>query len=70
MYYASILRTRIITVKYADNLVVSTKEEEEVQNMYDKLVEAGRQYGVEINVEKKIMRTASRVEPLSIAVGN
>jgi len=40
------------TVKYADDLVLLTKEEKVLQDMIYKLIEIGRCYGMEINVEK------------------
>ena len=41
----------IQTVKYADDLVL--------RDMIDKLIETGRYYGMEMNVEKtKVMRTS------------
>ena len=40
------------TVKYADDLVLLAKEEKVLQDMMDKLIEIGRCYGMEINVEK------------------
>jgi hypothetical protein len=40
------------TVKYADDLVLITKEEMVLQGMIDKLIETGRFYGMEMNVEK------------------
>ena len=43
----------IQTVKYADDLVLMAKEETVVQDMIDELIETGRYYGVEMNVEKK-----------------
>ena len=42
----------IQTVKYADDLVLMTKEETVLQGMIDKLIETSRHYGMEINVEK------------------
>jgi ABC-type enterochelin transport system ATPase subunit len=52
-----ILRQINHTVKYADDLVLLTKEEKVLQDMIDKLIEIGRCYGMEINVEKtKVMR--------------
>jgi len=39
-------------VKYADDLVVMAKEEMVLQGMIDKLIETGRYYGMEMNVEK------------------
>jgi hypothetical protein len=43
----------ICTVKYADDLVLLVKEETVLQGMIDKLIEIGRCYGMEMNVEKK-----------------
>jgi hypothetical protein len=42
----------IHTVKYANDLVLLAKEEKVLQDMIDKLIEIGRCYGMEINVEK------------------
>ena len=42
----------IQTVKYADDLVLMAKEETVLQGMIDKLIEIGRCYGMETNVEK------------------
>jgi hypothetical protein len=39
-------------VKYADDLVLLTKEEKVLQDMIDKLIKIGRCYGMEMNVEK------------------
>jgi len=43
----------IHTVKYADGLVLLAKEEKVLQDMIDKLIEIGRCYGMELNVEKQ-----------------
>ena len=46
----------IHTVKYADDFVLMAKEETVLQGMIDKLIEIGRCYGMEMNVEKtKVM---------------
>jgi hypothetical protein len=42
-------------VKYADDLVLLAKEEMVLKDMIDKLLEIGRCYGMEMNVEKKVM---------------
>jgi hypothetical protein len=39
-------------VKYADDLVLLAKKETVLQGMLDRLIEMGRRYGMEINVEK------------------
>jgi hypothetical protein len=47
----------IRNVKYADDLVLLAKEETVLQGMVDRLIEIGRRYGMEMNVEKtKVMR--------------
>jgi hypothetical protein len=43
-------------VKHADDLVLLAKEEIVLQNMIDNLIEVGRSYGMDMNVEKKVMR--------------
>jgi hypothetical protein len=44
-------------VKYADGLVLLAREEKVLQGMVDRLIEIGRRYGMEINMEKtKVMR--------------
>jgi hypothetical protein len=44
-------------VKYANDLVLLAKEETMTQDMIDKLIEIGKCYGMEMNVEKtKLMR--------------
>jgi hypothetical protein len=40
-------------VKYADDLVLMDKEETVLQGMIDELIEIGRCYGMEMNVEIK-----------------
>jgi hypothetical protein len=40
-------------VIYADDFVLLAKEEKALQDMIDKLIEIGRCYGMEMNVEKK-----------------
>jgi hypothetical protein len=47
----------IHTVKYADDLVLLAKEEKVLQDIIDKLIEIGRYYGMEMNMENtKVMR--------------
>jgi hypothetical protein len=40
-------------VKYTDGLVLLAKEEKVLQDIIDKLIEIGRCYGMEMNVEKQ-----------------
>jgi len=55
----------IHTVKYADDLVLLAKEEKVLQDMIDKLIETGRCYGMEMNVEKtKVMRISRQPSPV------
>jgi len=57
----------IHTVKYADDLVLLAKEEKVLQDMIDKLIEIGRCYGMEMNVEKtKVMRILRQPFPVKI----
>ena len=57
----------IHTVKYVDDLVLLAKEEKVLQDMIDKLIEIGRCYGMEINVEKtKVMRISIQPFPVKI----
>ena len=57
----------IHTAKYADDLVLLAKEEMVVHDMIDKLIEIGRYYGMEINVEKtKVMRISR--QPFSVKI--
>jgi hypothetical protein len=42
----------ICMMRYADDLVLSAKEEAILQSMIDKLIQVGRGYGKEINVEE------------------
>ena len=47
----------INALKYADDLVLMAKEEKVLHDMIDNLIEIGRCYGMEMNVEKtKVMR--------------
>jgi hypothetical protein len=38
-------------VKYADDLILMAKEETVLRGMIDKLIEIGRCYGMEMNVD-------------------
>jgi hypothetical protein len=59
----------IRTVKYADDLVLLAREEKVVQRMVDKLIEIGRRYGMEMNVEKtKVMRISRQPYPIQIMI--
>jgi hypothetical protein len=52
-------------VKYADDLVLLSKEEKVLQDMIDKLIEIGRCYGMDINMEKtKVMRISRQPFPV------
>jgi frataxin-like iron-binding protein CyaY len=56
-------------VRYADDLVLLAKEEKILQSMIDKLIEVGRGYIMEINVEKtKTMRISRQSIILQIKI--
>jgi hypothetical protein len=56
-------------VKYAAELVLMTKEEAVLQGMIYKLIEIGRCYGMEMNVEKtKVMRISRQPSPVTIMI--
>jgi hypothetical protein len=56
-------------VKYADDLVLLAKEEKVLQVMIDKLIEIGRYYGMEMNVEKtKVIRISRKPSPVKIMI--
>jgi hypothetical protein len=46
----------IHSAKYADDLVLLSKEETVLQDMIDKLIEIGKWYGMEMNVDKREVR--------------
>jgi len=59
----------IQTVKYADELVLLAREETVLQGMIDKIIETGRFYSMEINVEKtKVMRISRQPSPITITI--
>jgi hypothetical protein len=59
----------ICTVKYADDLVLLAKEETVLQGMSDRLIQIGRCYGMEMNVEKtKVMRISRQPHPIKIII--
>jgi hypothetical protein len=59
----------IHTVKYADDLVLLSNEEKVLHDMIDKLIEIGRCYGMEMNVEKaKVMRISRQQFPVKIMI--
>ena len=59
----------IQTVKYADDLVLKANEEMVLRGMIDKLIETGRCYGMEMNVEKtKVIRISRQPSPVTIMI--
>jgi hypothetical protein len=59
----------IRTVKCADDLVLLAREENVLQGMLDTLIEIGRRYGMEMNVEKaKVMRISRQTSPIQIVI--
>jgi hypothetical protein len=59
----------IHTVKYADDLVLLAREEKMLQGMVDRLIEIGRCYGMEMNVDKtKVIRISRQPYPIKIMI--
>jgi hypothetical protein len=59
----------INTVKCADDLVLKDKEEMVLQDVIDKLIEVGRCYGMEMNMEKtKVMRISRQPFPVKLII--
>jgi hypothetical protein len=59
----------IHTVKYSDDFVLLAKEEKVLQDMINKLIEIGRCYGMDMNVEKtKVMRILRQPLPVNIMI--
>ena len=57
----------ICTAKYADDLELLAEEETALQGMSDRLIQTGRCYRMEINVEKsKVMRVPWQASPVQI----
>jgi hypothetical protein len=55
----------INAVKYGDDLVLLAKEEMVLQDMIDKVIEVGRCYGMEVNVEQtKVIRISRQPFPV------
>jgi hypothetical protein len=56
-------------VKYADDLVLLAREEKVLQGVVGRLIEIGRRYGMEMNVEKtKVMRISRQPSPIKIMI--
>ena len=59
----------IQNVKYADDLVLMANEETPLRGMTDKLIETGRSYGMEMNVEKtKVVRISRKPSQVTIMI--
>ena len=57
-------------VRFADYSAITTKTQE-LQNMVNRLVDTGRKYGMEINIDKsQVMRVSRSNESLQIKVSN
>jgi len=57
----------ISSVKYADDLV-TVERRKALQDMFDKLIEIGRCYGMERYVEERVMRISRQAFPAKIMV--
>jgi Reverse transcriptase (RNA-dependent DNA polymerase). len=62
---------RIINkVRFVDDTANIAKTQEELQNMVYRLVDTGRKYGIEINIDKsQVMKVFRRNELLCIKIG-
>ena len=59
----------IQTLKYADDLVIMAKEETVLLGMNNKLIEIGKYYGMEMNVDKtKVVRISRQTFPATIMI--
>jgi hypothetical protein len=59
----------IFSIKYAHDLVLLAREEIMLQGMIDRLIEFGRCYGMEMNVEKtEVMRISRHPSPIQIMI--
>jgi len=57
-------------VKYADDLVLLSKEEAVLRGMIERLIEIGRCCGMELNVGKtKMLRISRQPSPIQIMIG-
>ena len=58
-------------IRYADYMTIIAKTQEELQDMVNWLVDTGRKYGMEINIDKsQVMRVSTSNESLQIKVNN
>jgi hypothetical protein len=59
----------IHNVKHADDLALLATEETILQGMTDRLIEIGRCYGMEMNVDKpNVMRISRQPSPVQITI--
>ena len=66
------IRGRIIDkVRFANDIAIIAKTQEELQDMVNNLVDTGRKYGMEINIDKsQVMRVSRSNKSLQIKVNN
>jgi len=61
----------IIKIRFVDDTAIMAKTKEELQDMVNRLIDTGRKYGMEINIEKsQVMRVYRSNESLQIKVNN
>ena len=61
----------VIKVRFADDTAIIAKTQEELQYLVNRLVDTGRKYGMEINLDKsQVMRVSRSNESLQIKVNN
>ena len=58
-------------IRYADDAAIIAQTQEELQHMVRRMVDTGRKYGMETNIDKsQAMRVSSSNETLQIKVNN
>ena len=56
-------------VRFTDDMAIIAKTQEELQDMVNRLVDTGRKYGMEINIDKsQVTRVSRSNESLQIKV--
>ena len=69
IYPSTTIGGRIINVRFVDDTAIIAKPQEELQDMVNILVDSGRKYGMEINIDKSQVMRISRTEAL-VEVGD
>ena len=60
--YLDLLISSILNNYISDDTAIAAKTQEEIQDMVNRLVDTGRKYGKEINIEtSEVMRVSGRI---------